>query len=71
MEIPKINTIKSKSISPQPKNKRLKASRVKRIPFRSSAAAMDIDTKLVDDDEFTYDQFSNVWDKVIDLGGDD
>ena len=37
----------------------------------SSAAAMDIDTKLVDDDEFTYDQFSNVWDKVIDLGGDD
>ena len=37
----------------------------------SSAAAMDIDTKLVDDDEFTYDQFSTVWDKVIDLGGDD
>ena len=37
----------------------------------SNAAALDVDTKLVDDDEFTYDQFSAVWDKVIDLGGDD
>ena len=37
----------------------------------SGAAALDVDTKLVDDDEFTYDQFSKVWDKVIDLGGDD
>ena len=37
----------------------------------SGAAALDVDTKLVDDEEFTYDQFSKVWDKVIDLGGDD
>jgi|TARA_B100001989_G_C24440343_1_gene413603 hypothetical protein len=37
----------------------------------SNAAALDIDTKLVDDGDFTYDQFSAVWDKVIDLGGDD
>ena len=37
----------------------------------SNAAALDVDTKLVDDGDFTYDQFSAVWDKVIDLGGDD
>tara|TARA_Y100001970_G_scaffold206594_1_gene251588 strand:+ start:384 stop:800 length:417 start_codon:yes stop_codon:yes gene_type:complete len=35
----------------------------------SSAAALDIDTKLVDDGDTTHDQFSQVWDKVIDLGG--
>ena len=37
----------------------------------SSAAALDVDTKLVDDGDTTHDQFSAVWDKVIDLGGDD
>ncbi len=35
----------------------------------SSAAALDIDTKLVDDGDTTHDHFSSVWDKVIDLGG--
>ena len=35
----------------------------------SSAAALDVDTKLVDDGETTHDQFSAVWDKIIDLGG--
>jgi len=34
----------------------------------SSAAALDIDTKLVDDGDTTHDQFSQVWDKVIDGG---
>ena len=34
----------------------------------SSAAALDIDTKLVDDGDTTHDQFSSVWDKVIDRG---
>ena len=31
----------------------------------SSAAALDVDTRLDDDGDFTVDQFSQVWDKVI------
>ena len=31
----------------------------------SSAAASDVDTRLDDDGDFTVDQFSQVWDKVI------
>ena len=34
----------------------------------SSAAALDIDTRLVEDGDTTHDQFSAVWDKVIDRG---
>jgi hypothetical protein len=34
----------------------------------SSAAALDIDTKLVDDGDTTHDHFSDVWNKVIDGG---
>ena len=34
----------------------------------ASAAALDIDTKLDDDGDFTVEQFSNVWDKVINQG---
>ena len=34
----------------------------------SSAAALDVDTRLDDDGDFTVDQFSQVWDKVIAQG---
>ena len=34
----------------------------------SSAASLDIDTKLVDDGDTTHDHFSDVWNKVIDRG---
>lgn len=34
----------------------------------SSAAALDVDTKLVDDGDTTHDQFFDVWNKVIDGG---
>ena len=34
----------------------------------SSAAALDVDTRLDDDGDFTLDQFSQVWDKVIAQG---
>ena len=34
----------------------------------SSAASLDIDTKLVDDGDTTNDHFSDVWNKVIDRG---
>ena len=34
----------------------------------SNAAALDIDTRLVDDGDTTHDHFSAVWDKVIDRG---
>jgi hypothetical protein len=34
----------------------------------ASAAALDVDTKLDDDGDFTLDQFSNVWDKVNSQG---
>ena len=34
----------------------------------SSAAALDIDTRLVEDGDTTHDQFSAVWHKVIDRG---
>ena len=34
----------------------------------ASAAALDIDTRLDDDGDFTVEQFSNVWDKVINQG---
>ena len=30
----------------------------------ASAAALDIDTKLEDDGDFTVEQFSQVWDKI-------
>ena len=33
----------------------------------ASAAALDIDTKLEDDGDFTVEQFSQVWDKIITL----
>ena len=34
----------------------------------SSAAALDVDVKLVDDGDTTHDHFSDVWNKVIDGG---
>ena len=34
----------------------------------SSAAALDVDTRLDDDGDFTVEQFSQVWDKVIAQG---
>ncbi len=34
----------------------------------SSAASLDIDTRLVEDGDTTHDHFSAVWDKVIDRG---
>ena len=34
----------------------------------ASAAALDVDTKLDDDGDFTLDQFSQVWDKVNSQG---
>ena len=34
----------------------------------SSAASLDIDTRLVEDGDTTHDHFSSVWDKVIDRG---
>jgi len=34
----------------------------------SNAASLDIDSRLVDDGDTTHDQFSAVWDKVIDRG---
>ena len=34
----------------------------------SNAAALDVDTKLDDDGDFTVEQFSQVWDKVIAQG---
>ena len=34
----------------------------------SNAAALDVDTKLVDDGDTTHDQFFDVWNKVIDGG---
>ena len=34
----------------------------------SSAAALDVDTRLDDDGDFSVDQFSQVWDKVIAQG---
>ncbi len=34
----------------------------------SSAAALDVDTRFDDDGDFTVDQFSQVWDKVIAQG---
>ena len=34
----------------------------------SSAAALDVDEKLSDDGDFTLEQFSQVWDKVIAQG---
>ena len=34
----------------------------------SSAAALDIDSRLVEDGDTTHDHFSSVWDKVIDRG---
>ena len=33
----------------------------------ASAAALDVDTKLDDDGDFTVEQFSQVWDKIITL----
>ena len=33
----------------------------------ASAAALDVDTKLEDDGDFTVEQFSQVWDKIITL----
>tara|TARA_B100000519_G_C14082334_1_gene362169 strand:- start:523 stop:702 length:180 start_codon:yes stop_codon:yes gene_type:complete len=36
----------------------------------SSAAQLDIDTKLVDDGDTTHDHFSDVWNKVIDHAHD-
>ena len=30
----------------------------------ASAAALDVDTKLEDDGDFTVEQFSQVWDKI-------
>ncbi len=37
----------------------------------SSAAQLDIDTKLVEDGDTTHDHFSDVWNKVIDHGNQD
>ena len=34
----------------------------------SSAASLDIDSRLVEDGDTTHDHFSSVWDKVIDRG---
>ena len=34
----------------------------------SNEASLDIDSRLVDDGDTTHDQFSAVWDKVIDRG---
>jgi len=34
----------------------------------SSAAALDVDTRFDDDGDFTVEQFSQVWDKVIAQG---
>ena len=35
----------------------------------ASAAALDVDTKLEDDGDFTVEQFSQVWDKINTLEG--
>ena len=34
----------------------------------SSAASLDIDSRLVEDGDTTHDHFSSVWDKVIERG---